>query len=33
MGFTTGSRGKVTGKTCEKRIINNNSIQLIYLST
>jgi hypothetical protein len=25
VGFTTGSRGKVPGKTCEKRIINNNN--------
>jgi hypothetical protein len=24
VGFTTGSRGKVPGKTCEKRIRNNN---------
>jgi hypothetical protein len=24
LGFTTGSRGKVPGKTCEKRRINNN---------
>jgi hypothetical protein len=25
MGFTTGSRGKVPGKTCEKRIRNYNN--------
>jgi hypothetical protein len=25
VGFTTGSRGKVSGKTCEKRINNNNN--------
>jgi hypothetical protein len=25
VGFTTGSRGKVPGKTCEKRVINNNN--------
>jgi hypothetical protein len=25
MGFTTGSRGNVAGKTCEKRIRNNNN--------
>jgi hypothetical protein len=24
VGFTTGSKGKVPGKTCEKRIRNNN---------
>jgi hypothetical protein len=24
VGFTTGSRGKVPGKTCGKRIRNNN---------
>jgi hypothetical protein len=24
VGFTTGSRGKVPGKICEKRIRNNN---------
>jgi hypothetical protein len=24
VGFTIGSRGKVPGKTCEKRITNNN---------
>jgi hypothetical protein len=24
VGFTTGSRGKVPGKTCEKRRINND---------
>jgi hypothetical protein len=26
VGFTTGSRVKVPGKTCEKRIRNNNNI-------
>jgi hypothetical protein len=32
VGLTTGSRGNVRGKTCEKRIRNNNSIQLfIYV--
>jgi hypothetical protein len=25
VGFTTGSRGKVPGKTCEKRRGNNNN--------
>jgi hypothetical protein len=25
VGFTTGSRGKVPGKTCEKRIRNNKN--------
>jgi hypothetical protein len=25
VGFTIGSRGKVPGKTCEKRIRNNNN--------
>jgi hypothetical protein len=25
VGFTTGSRGKVPGRTCEKRIRNNNN--------
>jgi hypothetical protein len=25
VGFTIGSRGKVPGKTCEKRRINNNN--------
>jgi hypothetical protein len=25
LGFTTGSRGKVPGKTCEKRIKKNNN--------
>jgi hypothetical protein len=25
VGFTTGSRGKVPGNTCEKRIRNNNN--------
>jgi hypothetical protein len=25
VGFTTGSRGEVPGKTCEKRIRNNNN--------
>jgi hypothetical protein len=25
VGFTTGSRGKVPGKTCEKRTRNNNN--------
>jgi hypothetical protein len=25
VGFTTGSRGKLPGKTCEKRIRNNNN--------
>jgi hypothetical protein len=25
VGFTTGLRGKVPGKTCEKRIRNNNN--------
>jgi hypothetical protein len=25
VGFTTGSRGKVPGKTCVKRIRNNNN--------
>jgi hypothetical protein len=28
VGFTTGSRGKVQGKTCEKRIRNNNNNNL-----
>jgi hypothetical protein len=33
VGFTTGSRGKVPGKTCEKRINNNsNSIQFFIIS-
>jgi hypothetical protein len=33
VGFTTGSRGKVPGKTCEKRRRrrNNNSIQFFIL--
>jgi hypothetical protein len=26
VGFTIGSRGKVPGKTCEKRIRRNNNI-------
>jgi hypothetical protein len=29
VGFTIGSRGKVPGKTCEKRINNNNSLIII----
>jgi hypothetical protein len=29
VGFTTGSRGKVPGKTCEKRI--RNSIQFFII--
>jgi hypothetical protein len=34
VGFTTGSRGKVPGKTCEKRRNNNNnnSTQFIYFN-
>jgi hypothetical protein len=31
VGFTTGSRGKVPGKTCEKRIRNNNSILQFFI--
>jgi hypothetical protein len=32
MGFTIVSRGKVPGKTCEKRIRNNNSNSILYFS-
>jgi hypothetical protein len=33
VGFTIGSRGKVPGKTCEKRIMNNNnSIQFFIIN-
>jgi hypothetical protein len=31
VGFTTGSRGKVPGETCEKRRINNNNNLLLLL--
>jgi hypothetical protein len=31
VGFTSGSRGKVPGKTCEKRIRNNNNRTIIAL--
>jgi hypothetical protein len=34
VGFTTGSRGKVPGKTCEKRIRNyNNSLHYSICKT
>jgi hypothetical protein len=32
VGFTIGSRGRVPGKTCEKRIRSNNSIQFFIFS-
>jgi hypothetical protein len=30
-GFTTGSRGTVPGKACERRIINNNNIIMMIM--
>jgi hypothetical protein len=30
VGFTIGSRGKVPGKTCEKRIRKNKNIRIVF---
>jgi hypothetical protein len=32
VGLTTGSRGKVPGKICEKRRISMNSVQFFIIS-